>query len=71
LKDIASLVVKAGLRPTKADVKRLISQGGLSINGAQVSSEEKAKERPELMHGKYVVIKVGKKSFSLVEITYK
>jgi tyrosyl-tRNA synthetase len=61
-------VVRAGLRPTKADVKRLIAQGGLSINGMQVQSEEKAKERPEMMHGKYIVIKVGKKSFSLVEV---
>ena len=57
------------MRPTKADVKRLIAQGGLSINGVPVQSEEKAKEKPEVMHAKYIVIKVGKKSFSLVEVT--
>ncbi len=63
--------MRAGLRPTKADVKRLIAQGGLSLNGVQVTSEERAKQPltdSDLMHSKYLVIKVGKKSFALVEI---
>ena len=33
MKDISGLIVKCGLRKTKADVKRVINQGGLTING--------------------------------------
>ena len=41
------------------------------MNGVQILNEERAKQPlgiPDLMHGKYIVIKVGKKSFALVEI---
>lgn len=71
LKDLASLVVKAGLRPNKADVRRLVQQGGLSLNGEAVTSDERSRQplgNDDLRHGKYLVIRVGKKSFALVEI---
>jgi tyrosyl-tRNA synthetase len=72
VRDLASLVVRCGLRPTKADVKRLVLQGGLTLNGVSVTTEEKAKQKIEpsdILHEKYIVLKVGKKSFSLVQIT--
>jgi tyrosyl-tRNA synthetase len=71
LKDIASLVVMTKLRPTKADVKRLVGQGGLSVNGLVVTSEEIVKTQlteADFIYGKYIILKTGKKSFALVEI---
>ena len=72
MRDLASLVVKAGLRKTKADVRRLVPQNGLNVNGLSISTEEEvikatgAHER--LLHNKFLIIKVGKKSFALVEV---
>jgi tyrosyl-tRNA synthetase len=40
LRDLASVVVKTGLRKTKADVRRLVPQNGLSINGQNISTED-------------------------------
>ncbi|TNV78816.1 hypothetical protein FGO68_gene1674 [Halteria grandinella] len=71
LKDISSLVVQAKLRGTKAEVKRLVQQGGLSVNGEIISSDERIKSgltEADMLHGKYIVVKVGKKSFALVEV---
>ena len=39
-RDYASIVVKAGLRKTKAEVKRIIGQKGLSVNGKVVAENE-------------------------------
>lgn len=61
--------MKAGLRPTKADVKRLVAQGGLAVNGTVVTEEARLRQpvtENDLLHGKYLVLKVGKKSFALV-----
>jgi tyrosyl-tRNA synthetase len=73
LRDLASLVVKTGLRKTKADVRRLVPQNGLNVNGQIITTEDEvikatgALER--LLHNKYLIVKVGKKSFALVEVT--
>lgn len=70
MRDIASLVVKCGLRKTKADVRRLVAQNGLAVNGITITSEEEVIKvtgvHDHLLHNKYLVLKVGKKSFALV-----
>ncbi len=72
MRDIASLVVKTGLRKTKADVRRLVAQNGLAVNGKNVTTEDEVIKatgvQDNLIHNRYVVIKVGKKSFALVEV---
>jgi tyrosyl-tRNA synthetase len=71
LKDLGSLIVLTGLRKTKADVRRLIQQGGVSVNGNLLADEEairKHMSESDLMHGKYIVIRVGKKQHALIEL---
>ena len=72
MRDIASLVVKTGLRKTKADVRRLVAQNGLHVNGQNISTEDEVIKATgvseRLLHNKYLVVKVGKKSFALIEI---
>jgi tyrosyl-tRNA synthetase len=53
---------------SKGEATRLIRGGGLSINGFRVS-DEKARLRPEdAMHGRYFVIRKGKKDNFLVRV---
>ncbi len=53
---------------SKSEATRLIRGGGLSINGERVS-DEKARLRPEdAIHGRYFVIRKGKKDNFLVRV---
>ena len=53
---------------SKSEATRLIRGGGLSINGERVS-DEKARLRPEdAIHGRYFVIRKGKKENFLVRV---
>jgi tyrosyl-tRNA synthetase len=53
---------------SKSEASRLIRGGGLSINGERVS-DEKARLRPEdAIHGRYFVIRKGKKDNFLVRV---
>src|SRR5688572_3414143 len=53
---------------SKSEATRLIRGGGLSINGVRVS-DEKARLRPEdAIHGRYFVIRKGKKDNFLIRV---
>jgi tyrosyl-tRNA synthetase len=53
---------------SKSEAARLIRGGGLSVNGERVS-DEKARLRPEhAIHGRYFVIRKGKKDNFLVRV---
>ncbi|HTR77961.1 MAG TPA: tyrosine--tRNA ligase, partial [Gemmatimonadaceae bacterium] len=47
---------------SKADAKRMVEQGGVSVNGCRVSD---ANESIALLHGKYALVRKGAKTFSL------
>ena len=49
----------SGLVPSKSEARRLVSQGGLSINGQRVSGPESP--LPEPIAGRYLVLRAGKK----------
>jgi tyrosyl-tRNA synthetase len=54
-------VVETGLRPTRAEAKRLIEQGGLKLNGVKVDDGAVLKDGDVLQAGKrsFVRIRVG------------
>jgi tyrosyl-tRNA synthetase len=56
--DILELIVTTGLAPTKSEARRLVSQGGVSIDGEKVSD---IKEIIALDKDK--ILKVGKRKF--------
>lgn len=59
---VLDLLVKAKLAPSKGEGRRLIEQGGISINDAKVASAT-AKLSPADFHQQFIVIKKGKKVF--------
>ena len=53
---------------SKSEATRLIRGGGVSVNGERIS-DEKARLRPEdAIHGRYFVIRKGKKDNFLVRV---
>lgn len=59
------LLTQAGLSPSKTAARTAIDQGGASINGEKVSQADVPVEASRLLHGRYLVLRRGKKEFAL------
>lgn len=62
----SSLIVKSGLRKSRGEAKRVIQQSGCQVNGRQIESDEQIDLGRDLLHNKYLVLKVGKKNYALL-----
>ena len=62
--DICSLLVKAGLVPSKSEARRAVEQGGASVDGEKVTDTRATFDSAKLKDG--IVLKRGKKSFKKV-----
>ena len=62
--DIGSVLVKAGLVPSKSEARRAIEQGGVSIDDEKITDVKATFTKDDLKDGK--VFKRGKKSFRKV-----
>lgn len=60
--NILELLIKAGLTPSKAEGRRLVTQGGISLNGEKVTDPNFALTAESFADG-FAVIKKGKKVF--------
>ncbi|MCL1941859.1 MAG: tyrosine--tRNA ligase [Synergistaceae bacterium] len=58
----------SGACESKGEAKRLIKQGGVTLNDAKITDEGAKIEREFLLHGKYIFARLGKKKFHLIEI---
>lgn len=62
--DILSILVKAGMTASKAEARRAVEQGGVSVNGEKVSDVKQTFEKSEF-EAEFIV-KKGKKSFQKI-----
>jgi len=65
--DVISLLVKAGLVPTRSEGRRAIEQGGVSVDGEKIS-DVKAVLTADRLAGDGVLLKRGKKNFCRVKL---
>lgn len=63
---VVDLLVRVGLAESKRAGRELISGGGVQINGRRVEIPTAILSGNELLHGRYVVLRKGKKSYHLV-----
>jgi len=61
--DVAGLVVTSGLAASRSEARRLIEQGGLSINDERVSALDAVVPAP--VAGRYLVVRAGKKRMAV------
>ena len=64
---VADLLVKTELAPSKAEAKRLIKQGGISVNDEKVTAFDAAVSKDAFAEG-HIILKKGKKVFHKVTI---
>jgi len=63
---VVDAFVSSGLAPSKTAVRRLIAQGGCSVNGEIVSDADRSLLREDLLFGAYVVLRKGRKDYHLL-----
>ena len=63
--ELLDILVEAEIVPSKAEGKRLVKQGGLSLNGEKVADFKKTLEEADFENGE-VLIKRGKKNYNKI-----
>jgi tyrosyl-tRNA synthetase len=64
----SELAVSAGAGKSGGDVKRTIDQGGMYLNGEQISDANRTVGIEDLVEGRLLVIRRGRKNYSLVKL---
>ncbi|OBI10885.1 tyrosine--tRNA ligase [Mycobacterium sp. E2462] len=64
---IVDLLVATGLSESKKAARRTINEGGVSVNNARVDSEDWTPEPSDFLHGRWLVLRRGKRTVAGVE----
>jgi len=66
--DTLDLFVAAKLAPSKGAARRLLEQGGLSVNGGRLTAEDRALPASELLPGRHLLLRKGGREYALVRV---
>ncbi|MBV1780935.1 tyrosine--tRNA ligase [Paeniglutamicibacter sp. ABSL32-1] len=66
--DIVSVLMASGLSESKSAARRTVSEGGAYINNVKYSDHEAVVNRADLLHGRYLLVRRGKKNLAVVEV---
>lgn len=61
---IIDILVASGLADSRGAARRTIKEGGAYVNNVRIESEEWQPADADLLHGKYLVLRRGKKNFA-------
>ena len=62
------LIVATGVVDSKSAARRIIKEGGAYLNNAKVMSEDFAPSSADLLHGRYLLLRKGKRDLAAVEV---
>ncbi|MGW6027253.1 tyrosine--tRNA ligase [Streptomyces sp. NPDC055099] len=66
---VVDLLAEVGLVASKSAARRTVKEGGAYVNNTKVASEDAVPSRDELLHGRWLVLRRGKKNLAAVEVT--
>lgn len=65
--DIISFLADAKIFPSKGEARKMVQNGGVSINRNKVADVAVKVSAAELLHGQYLLVQKGKKNYYLVK----
>ncbi|MEV6649499.1 tyrosine--tRNA ligase [Streptomyces sp. NPDC051219] len=68
LAPVVDLLVEVGLTPSKSAARRTVKEGGAYVNNVKVTDEEAVPAKEDLLHGRWLVLRRGKKNLAAVEV---
>ncbi len=66
--DVVSFLAESGIFPSKGEARKMVQNGGVSINRKKVDSLQLTVDRSLLLHEKYLLVQKGRKNYYLVKI---
>lgn len=67
-KPVIDLLVESGLASSRGDARRSIDGGGVYVNNARVESVDVAVTTEQMIEGRFLLLRKGKKSYHLVAL---
>jgi tyrosyl-tRNA synthetase len=65
---VVDLMAELKIVPSKSAARRAIAEGGAYLNNRKVTSEDAVPGREDLLHGRYLILRVGKRTVGAVEV---
>jgi tyrosyl-tRNA synthetase len=69
LPPVADLLAATGIVPSKSAARRAIAEGGAYLNNVKVAAQDAVPEPGDLLHGRFLVLRRGKRTVGGVEVT--
>jgi tyrosyl-tRNA synthetase len=69
LPPLVQLLADTGLVESRSAARRAVQQGGAYVNNRKIASEEEAPAAEDLLHGRFLVLRRGKRHLAAVEVT--
>ena len=66
IKAIELFVDKAAVFPSKAEMRKLVQAGGISVNKSKLENQDELIDRSHLINNKYILVQKGKKNYYLI-----
>ena len=66
---IVDLLVATGLSASRSAARRTVKEGGAYLNNTKVTDEEATPAAEDLLHGRWLVLRRGKRNLAAVELT--
>ncbi|WP_405559412.1 tyrosine--tRNA ligase [Streptomyces canus] len=66
---VVDLFAEVGLVASKSAARRTVKEGGAYVNNVKVSAEDALAAKEDLLHGRWLVLRRGKKNLAAVEVT--
>ncbi|MCF3121700.1 MULTISPECIES: tyrosine--tRNA ligase [Streptomyces] len=66
---VVDLLAEVGLVASKSAARRTVKEGGAYVNNVKVAAEDAVPAREDLLHGRWLVLRRGKKNLAAVEVT--
>ena len=64
--NVVNLLAETAIFPSKGEARKMVQNGGVSINREKVSDPQMQVDAAHLLHGKYILLQKGKKNYYLV-----
>jgi tyrosyl-tRNA synthetase len=68
LPPVANLMVAAGTVPTVSAARRAITEGGAYLNNQRVTNTDAVPGPEDLLHGRYLILRRGKRTVGAIEV---
>ncbi|MFW6689615.1 tyrosine--tRNA ligase [Streptomyces sp. MAR4 CNX-425] len=65
---VVELLAEVGLAPSRSAARRTVKEGGAYVNNVKVTGEDAVPAAADLLHGRWLVLRRGKRNLAAVEL---